>query len=110
MPWAFIQPMRRLTSAMTSGPIPSPASRRRLWVGMERSLVDRPARIAIGQCWVSQAACLGGDNGYRSGGRRLSLDLVLRLILWLCRRGRWGRYRWNGRIACGVSALDLLGE
>src|SRR5436190_17343247 len=34
MPCAFIQAMSFFTSAMTSGPMPSPASRRRWWVGM----------------------------------------------------------------------------
>src|SRR5437870_3708054 len=109
MPWAFIQAMRRFTSAMTSGPMPSPASRRRLWVGMGRSLVARPARIAIEQRWVSQAACLEDDGGnwesWRLSGRRgprRSLNLIFRL-------GN-GRIEIDGPIAFSVSPLDLLGE
>src|SRR5262249_1625433 len=34
MPWAFIQAMSFFTSAITSGPMPSPASRRSLWVAI----------------------------------------------------------------------------
>src|SRR5712691_11375907 len=114
MPWAFIQAMRRLTSAMTSGPMPSPASRSRWWAGMKRSLVARPARIAIGQRWVSQAACLEDDNGYRTtrtgwfeaeGGIRRSFNLIFRL--WV---GRRGRCRWNGLIAFGLLSLGFLGK
>jgi len=81
---------------------------------MKRSLVAGPARIAIGQRWVSQAACLEDDNGYPTtkkgwfeaeGGIRRSLNLIFRL--WV---GRRGRNRRNGLIACGLSSLALLGK
>src|ERR1700748_2944623 len=38
MPWALSQSIRRFTSAITSGPMPSPGRSRSLWVAMGVSL------------------------------------------------------------------------
>src|SRR5258705_1510543 len=111
MPWAFIQAMRRFTSAMTSGPIPSPASRRRLWVGMVRSLVGNQRELLSSNAGFRKlhaSRTTVGETGaanWRLGGRRgprRSLDLVFRLGV--------GRIAIDGPIARGLSPLDLFGE
>ena len=44
MLWPFIQAMSFFTSAITSGPMPSPASRRSLWVAIERLVTQHSLR------------------------------------------------------------------
>src|SRR5262249_23269406 len=63
MPCAFMKAISRLTSAMTSGPMPSPASRSNLWVGMGPSLDLKPRGLLMGCTSVGKACARGGNQG-----------------------------------------------
>src|SRR5262249_17638322 len=67
-PRAFIQAISFVTSAMTSGPMPSPGRRRSLWVGMAKTSRDGEPAICRRRELLDGDDALGKAGGWVGKG------------------------------------------